>query len=183
MAKKTIEDLKEEFKIEPVKNRKVAGSKGKVKVSDWNLDSRNLMINLFFNILGEKYRTAKGKLPSIDAKALGKMDNPIAGDLITYRSNKKTLDSFKNVNSFINEASLYQEEIHRGVIIAADKATVVFNVLGFDNIERIFTVAKKSIPINIDKRARKAFKVPDWGRVSAKDIGEDSLKILNQLKE
>lgn len=182
MAKKTLEDLKEEFKEEPFKNKKVAGSKEKVKVTDWNLDSRNLMINLFFNVLGEKHRTAKDKLPSIDANALGKMDNSIAGDLITFRSNKKTLDSFKNVNSFI-KASLYREEVYRGIIVSVDKATVIFNVLGFDNIERIFTAAKRSVPINMDKRARKAFKVPDWGRISAKNIGEDSLKILSQLKE
>lgn len=183
MAKKTIEDLKEEFKTEPVKNKKVKGSKEKIQVIDWNLDSRHLMINLFFNIFKEKYRTVKGKLPSTDANALEKMDNPIAADLITYRSNKKTLDSFKNVSSYINEGTLYQEEKHSGVIISEDKATVIFNVLGFDNIERIFTAAKRSIPINIDKRARKAFKVPEWGRISSKKLDEEILNILSQLKE
>lgn len=183
MVKKTLEDLKEEFKTEPVKNKKVKGTKEKIKVIDWNLNSRNLMINLFFNIFGEKHRTAKGKLPTIDATALGKMNNTIAADLITYRSNKKTLDSFKNVSSYINPGSLYREEVYNGVIVNPDKATIIFNVLGFDNIERIFTAADRSIPINVDKRARKAFVVPNWGRLSAKDLGDKTLSILSQLKE
>lgn len=179
MAKKTLEDLKELFKEEPFKNKRVAGQKEKVRVIDWNLDSRNLMINLFFNVLKEKHHTAKDKLPKIDAMALSKMTHPIAGELIKFRSNKKTLDSFKNVSSYINSSENYINETD--VITPVDKATLLFNVLGYDNVERIFTVAAKSIPINTDKRARNAFIVPS-SKISAKELDDETLSILSQIK-
>lgn len=176
MATATLKELKEKFKKEPIKNKRVG--KQKVKVQDWNLNSRNLMVNLFFNVLKEKGLSIKGKLPSIDAEALSKMKHPLAVKLITFRSNTKTLDSFKNVNSYIHPPNLFLTEGPSCV-----KAVVIFNVLGYDNIERIFAAANKSIPINIDKRARKAFIVPYWCKIPIKGLSRKTLNILNQIKE
>lgn len=175
MAKKTLEDLEPLFIKEPIKNKKIAGVK--TKVIDWNLNSRNLMINLFFNVLKEKYRTVKGKLPSIDAEALSKMRSPIAAGLIKYRSNKKTLDSFKNIDHYIFPSTYYG-----GLDISCNKANIKYNVLSFDNVERIFTVAGQSIPINADKRARKAFIVPFWDTISEDLLDEGTRNILSQLE-
>lgn len=174
MAKKTLADLKELFIEEPKKNKKIDGIKQ--QVIDWNLNSRHLMINLFFNVFKEKHRIIKGKLPSIDAEALSKMKNSISGDLITYRSNKKTLDSFKNVDSYIHCADVFFDDDS-----VRKKATVKFNVLGFDNVERIFSVAGQSVPINTDKRARCAFIVPYWSTISENVLDEDTKNILNQV--
>lgn len=176
MAKKTLEDLEGLFEKEPIKNKKVVGTKTKIKVIDWNLNSRNLMINLFFNVLKEKFRAVKGKLPSIDAETLSKMNSPIAAGLIKYRSNKKTLDSFKNVDKY-----LYPSEIYKCGDISCNKANIKYNVLSFDNVERIFTVAGQSIPINADKRVRNAFIVPHWDIISEGLLDEGTKKILNQL--
>ena len=175
---KALEDLKEQFKKEPKKNKKIKGSKEKIEIIDWNLNSRNLMINLFFNVLKEKHRTAKDKLPSIDADALSKMKNSIAGELIAFRSNTKTLQSLKNVDSYI-----YAPEVYFDKNIPYDKANINYNILGYDNIERIFPVAGKSVPINADKRARLAFVVSHWDKVSENDLSKDVKNILNQVKE
>lgn len=176
MAKATLEDLKEKFKNEPIKNKKV--DKKKVQVVAWNLDSRNLMINLFFNVLKEKGRSIKGKLPSIKADSLAKMKHPIAAQLITFRSNTKTLDSFKNVSSYIHNPKYFLTEGP-----SCDKAVVIFNVLGYDNIERIFTAAGRSVPINTDKRARKAFVTPGWDNIKAHELNKKIMNILSQLEE
>jgi hypothetical protein len=150
----------------------------KQQVINWNLNSRNLMINFFFNVLKEKHRSIKGKLPSIDADALGKMKDPIASKLIIFRSNKKTLDSFFNVSKYVHDPKVYYD-----LDTPCKKANVKFNVLGYDNIERIFPVAKESVPINADKRSRLAFIIPYWRKISEGDLSEEVKSILNQVKE
>ena len=173
MAKKILAELEPLFSKEPVKNKKMDGVKK--QIPNWNLNSRNLMINLFFNVLKEKHSKTKDKLPSINADALSKMKNPIAGELITFRSNKKTLDSFKNVSSYI-----YDPDIYYDGGTPCKKANIKFNVLGYDNIERIFSVAGESIPINTDKRARKAFITPYWDKVSKEELNEEIVNLINQ---
>jgi hypothetical protein len=176
---KTLKDLEDQFKNEPKKNKKINGVKN--LVPDWNLNSRHLMIHLFFNILKENHHTAKDTLPSIDAEALEKMNTPIAGKLIEYRSNKKTLDSFKNTNTYIYDAKCFnkfdsEEEI-------GQKANIKYNIIGYDNIERIFPVAGESVPLNMDKRIREAFVVPFWNTILKSKLNKETLSLLEQIKE
>ena len=174
MASKTLADLKEEFKTEPTKRKKIEGSMQ--QVPKWNLDSRNLMINLFYNQLKEKARASKGKLPSIDADALSKMNNPIAQELIEYRSMSTSLKGFLNVSRNIHPSIKY------GFSDGGIRANIKFNVIGFDNIERIYPVAKESIPLSVDKRVRYSFVTPKDGMISEREIPAESLKILKTVE-
>lgn len=176
---KTLEDLKEMFVKEPTKKKKV-GSERK-EVVNWNLDSRNLMINLFFNVLGEKgKRTAKGKLPSIKAEVLENMKHPIAMEIVKFRSDTKTLQSFLNVSSYLTSSKFFLE---KGEKSSCEKGVIKFNVLGFDNIERIYPVAAESVPISVKKEVRKAFIVPKDNFIDEMDLNEEVKSILSQVEE
>ena len=175
MAKKTLADLRDAFKEEPLKNVKIDGVKK--KVPKWNMDSRNLMINLFFNILKEKHRTAAGKLPSINADALDKMKNPIAQEVIKFRSDTNLLNSFKNVGSYVHSNRKY------GYSDEWDRANIKYNMVGFDNVERIYPVAKESIPLSANKKVRKAFVIPRSHLIFEDYLKDDIRKILDNLKE
>lgn len=146
MAQEDLDALAVRFQKEPMK-------KGK---PDWSLNSRYLLCHLFFNVLKEQQprNVPKGKLPSVDAEALEKMKTPIAQKLVQYRSNDKTLKSIQNAQSFIYPGEAF------GHTDGLPRALLRFNVIGFDNVERIFSVAERSIPINVDKRARNAFVTP-----------------------
>lgn len=138
-----LESLKKEFEFEP------KSSKG---VQKWGLGSRKLIIHLFANILGEKFRMPKDdKLPSCDAKTMDKFKGSVAFELgariSAHRSAERSLSSFKNATKFIYPAA-------NGL---CHKALIGYRPLGFDNVERIFTKAEESIPLNLDKQARKAF--------------------------
>lgn len=143
MAQEDLDALAVRFAKEPMK-------KGK---PDWSLNSRYLLCHLFFNILKEATprNVPKGKLPSVDAEALEKMSTPIAAKLVQYRSNDKTLKSIQNAQTHVFPATAF------GKTDGQDRAILRFNIIGFDNVERIFSVADRSIPINVDKRARNAF--------------------------
>lgn len=146
MAQEDLDALAVRFQKEPMK-------KGK---PDWSLNSRYLLCHLFFNVLKEQQprNVPKGKLPSVDAEALEKMHTPIAPKLVQYRSNDKTLKSIQNAQSFVYAGAAF------GHTDGQARALLRFNVIGFDNVERIFSVAERSIPINVDKRARDAFVTP-----------------------
>lgn len=174
---KTLKDLENQFKIEPKKNKKVNGVKN--IVSDWDLNSRHLMLHLFYNVLKEKHHTAKDKLPSLDAEALEKMNTPLAEKLIKYRSNKKTLDSFKNTEKYIYNAKCFNE--HKSKEEVGYKAKIKYNIIGYDNIERIFPIAGESIPLNMDKRVREAFIVPR-GNILKSELSKETLTLLEQIK-
>lgn len=146
MAQEDLDALAVRFQKEPMK-------KGK---PDWSLNSRYLLSHLFFNVLKEQQprNVPKGKLPSVDAEALEKMHTPIAPKLVQYRSNDKTLKSIQNAQSFVYPGAAF------GHTDGQARALLRFNVISFDNVERIFSVAERSIPINVDRRARNAFVVP-----------------------
>jgi hypothetical protein len=128
----------------------------KKKVLDISLNGGHLLLHLFYNHFEETFpRNVKAdKLPSADAEALGKMNNPIASRIVTYRSNAKTLGSLRNATTHISPATTF------GVNEAQPRARLLFNVISFDNVERIFSQAEQSVPINMDKRGRRAFIVP-----------------------
>ena len=124
------------FKQEPfsgVKNPKVA----------WSLNSRKLMVYLFFTILGEEKESyGKDWNPSVDKHALAQMKSPIAPRLIRYRSDTWTLRSLKTASKFIKN----------GV------ATIIWNS-PTKGVERIFTTPEKSLPLNCSKVVRNFFVV------------------------
>lgn len=158
MAQEDLDALKVRFQQEPMK-------KGK---PDWSLNSRYLLCHLFFNILRESVPkgVAKGKLPSIDAEALEKMSTPIAPKLVQYRSNDKTLKSIQNAQAHVFPGADF------GHTDGQPRALLRFNVIGYDNVERIFSVAERSIPINVDKRARNAF-VTSEAQIATTDVLAD----------
>lgn len=168
MAQEDLDALKGKYPTEPIKRKRVAKSGGGfelVPTPDWTLNSRMLLVHLFFNVLGEKAprNVPKGKLPSIDAEALEAMNTPIAAKLSAYRSMDKTLKSIENATSFVYPAAAFGQPGHE------ERALLRFNPLGYDNVERVFSVAGRSIPINVDKRARNAFTVPTQ-TVSTADV-------------
>ena len=158
MAQEDLDALAVRFAKEPIK-------KGK---PDWSLNSRYLLCHLFFNVLKEQQprNVPKGKLPSVDAEALDKMNTPIAAKLVQYRSNDKTLKSIQNAQSFVYPGAAF------GHTDGQARALLRFNVISFDNVERIFSVAERSIPINVDKRARNAFVTPTE-QISSEKVAVD----------
>lgn len=158
--------------------RKRLPNRQTVTVLDWSLNSRYLMAHLFFNVLGESIPKGlpKGKLPSMDADALEKMRNPIAHSLIEFRSAEKTLKSLEGVQKFIFSSPVFR---HPGDL---SRALLRFNIIGYDNVERIFSVSENSIPINVDKRVRKAF-IPPLRSVLTQDIlsNPDNVALFNSI--
>jgi len=147
------------------------------EIKDWTPNSRYLMINLFYNILGETPpRTNKGKLPSIDEAALETMRNPIAKKLIALRKMKKTLDSFLLVRRLVHPDNHFAGDPSPFGV----KGVIKFAPYTFDGIERIFTKAGESIPINTDKQARNAFICPS-ATIEIDNIDPVNHSILEQL--
>lgn len=156
-AQPSLEDLKDgRFNKEPKK---------------WTLNSRFLMVHMFFNVIGEKApRTQKGKLPSIDADALEKMGSPLAQALVAYRSDAKTLGSLQSATAFIRP----QSDFNGGLVSpTGEKAIIRYSPLGYDNIERVFSVKDVSIPLNVDKRGRNAFITPPATKPTAEVLQAD----------
>lgn len=143
MAKSpTLEELNDgRFEMEPKK---------------WTPNSRHLFINMFFNLMGEKKPRAKkgGGLPSIDASTLENMSTPIAAQLIEFRQISKTLTSVKGALQYIFPEGHF---VPSHTSPTGQKALIAYNTMGFDSIERIYTVEKKSLPLNVDKKVRNAF--------------------------
>jgi hypothetical protein len=144
-------DLRDKFSTPPKMTKKGDGV---------SLNSRHLMIHYFFNVLGETVprNTPKDKLPSIDAAALGKMRNPFAPRLARWRSVKKAMESLVNAASFV----LPEDQFAKDNLTSptGERAVFQFQVVGFDNVERAFTLSERSIPLNIDKAGRAAFITP-----------------------
>ena len=177
---KNLKDLAEshKFDTEPVKTKKV-GSK-KVKVADWTLNSRHLLIHLFYNVLGNKpSKKDDTKLPSIDEENLVKMNSPLAQKLIKYRKTQRILDSLQNASQFVKNG----DEFPKDSIPSLYKAVMQFSPSTYDNVERIFTVAEGSIPINADKRVRNALTVPSETIDESQILSPSSLSILKQLEK
>ena len=176
-AIKNLKDLAEshKFDTEPVKTKKFGSSK--VKVADWTLNSRHLLIHLFYNVLGNKpSKKDDTKLPSIDEENLLRMNSPLAEKLIKYRKTQRILDSLLNASQFVKDGREFPESIP-----SEYKAVMQFSPSTYDNVERIFTVAEGSIPINADKRVRNALTVPQE-KVSESEISSESLSILRQIQ-
>ena len=172
----TLQDIADshKFDTEPIKMKKVGSAK--VKVADWTLNSRHLLMHLFYNVLGFKAKGRGDKLPSIDEEALMSTKHPLAEKLIRYRKLNRICDSLKNASQFVRPGT----EFDNSMIDAPNKAVMQFNPATYDNVERIFTVAEKSIPINADKRVRNTFIVPT-DTVSADELDADSLVILKSI--
>lgn len=122
----------------------------------WSVLSSQLLGHVFFNVHGEKVpkkNVSEQKLPSMDAKSTAKfkMDGSIvlAQAITDFRSKGRQLSSFEN--------ALEQTYEIKG---QDNFATAFINLKGMeqDNVERIFTRAGESIPLNMDKVARNAFK-------------------------
>ena len=149
-ATPTLTDLADgRYATEPLKRGK----------PNWTLNSRYIIIHLFYNVLGEKAprNLPKGKLPSVDAASLEKMSVPIALRLIKQRSAVKALQSIANALTFVKPQQLFAPGLASPT---EQKAVVRFNTVGYDNIERVFSMAKRSIPLNLDKAGRRAFVTP-----------------------
>lgn len=135
----------------------------------WTLNSRYVMIALFYGVLKEKYQKKKDALPSIDAAALDKMNNPIAEELKEIRSMNRTLASLNNVSNYLHWGHCF--DIFEG---NPDEVCGQFAfTVTYDNVERIFSDKERSIPLNVDKDlGRKSFIAPegyewigfDWDR-------------------
>lgn len=140
--------LADKFAVEPKMKRN--GEYG------WSILSSQLLGHLFFNVFGEKVpkkNVSEQKLPSMDSKATAKFkmeDSIVLAQAITeYRSNSRQLSSFEN--------ALEQTYEIKG---QDNYATAFINLKAVeqDNVERIFTRAGESIPLNMDKVARNAFR-------------------------
>ena len=165
----TLMDLADgRFDTEPRKNTRGGGSK-----PNWTLNSRYLLLHLFYNVLEQKRgRTKKGALPKLGANELGRMTHPLAANIVEYRSRAKTLGSLKNAQTYQRPARSFTEPTG-----TPTRAVIKYNTVGYDNVERIFTQAGESIPLNLDKRGRRAFVVPPT-KVPATEIPRDSLDLL-----
>ena len=141
-----IQAALEKYKTEPMK-------KGR---PDWTLNSRNLIIACLFGPMKQKLpRGAKDKMPSIAAPVLEKMDTPLAGLIIKYRSKAHSLTSIRNA---LEQVRTEKDFDPGSETPDAARARVIFNVVNFGNVERIFTRAEDSIPISADKRVRYAMR-------------------------
>ncbi len=171
---KTLYDLRDgRFDFEPLKRKRIANfdfdtskkvSKDNPKmwykvVPDWTLNSRHLLKHIFYNIMGEK-TTIKSKLPSIDAQTMRKYKSieaiTLGKAIAKYRSVSKTLASLKLCLSFVRPATQFDSQADKN----ENRGIIQYNSIGYGCIERLFTRPKESIPINADKRVRKAFIVP-----------------------
>lgn len=132
----------------------------KPKPKSFSLNSRYLMIHYLFNVLGEAVprNLRKGMLPKIDAASLEKMKNPFAPRLLAWRSKTKAVQSLQGALGFVKSSDTFAPSPFR----TAGQTKGVFRFLGtgYDNVERIFTMPKRSIPLNLDKSGRAAFVVP-----------------------
>lgn len=177
MAKaQSLEDLNDgRFDKEPIKNkrqpnlsfdssRKATKDNPKfitAPVVEWTPNSRHLMIHLFYNVIGEKAKKRKDKLPSLDESTMTKfktnMGIELGKKIIKFRKDSKVLASLKNAMTHVYDDSCFSGDSSP----KGKKAVVTFNPLGYDNVERIFTRAGESIPINTSKLVRKAFVTPE----------------------
>lgn len=149
MAEMTaLEQIASKFVTEP-KNRKGEPT--------WKITGRHILLHLFINVLGEKVKIPRGKdLPSLDADAMEKFKGPVArtlGKMISdYRSEERTISSTKGALEFIAPHDDFSQA--QGPY---ERAEFCYRTMGFDAVERVFAKAAGSIPLNIDKGARKAF--------------------------
>lgn len=172
-AEPTLEELNDgRYAKEPTKRKRAAGGGFEI-VPDWSFGSRHLLAHIIFNVLGYKVpkNTPKGKLPSLDKTAMDKLGVPIGMRISDLRSFKRSVDSFKNAISFC------QSFRKNGPI----RAPFLFNSLGYDNIERIFSESERSIPLNLDKAARKAFVTPVADPVDLDTLPLATQKLLQAI--
>lgn len=171
-ASPTLADLADgRFAREPMKRRRQPDGSLRPE-PDWSLASRYLMTHLFFNVLREDIprNQKKGTLPSLDAEALERMRSPLAAALVTLRQEQRTLASYRNADDFVS--------VH--LPDTPPRAHFAFNVLGFDGVERIFTRPGESLPLNLDKGARRAFITP-LDTVARSDLDADTLALLDTV--
>lgn len=119
---------------------------------NWTLNSRNLIAACIYGKMGQTVpRGSKDKIPSIAAPILEKMDIPFARVLKEFRSKSHTVTSISSSIEHIRDASAFGP-YHPG----ERRVRIIYTVLGFGNVERVFTPPKDSLPISADKRVRYA---------------------------
>lgn len=128
----------------------------------WTLNSRNLIAACLYGPMGAPIpRGFKDKLPSTAAGYLEKMAHPFAGILMEYRSKSNTASSLTSALQHVFPASDFIHPLPQDY--PEHRARIVYNVVNFNDVERIFTKKGGSIPISADKRVRYALKVNTWG--------------------
>lgn len=187
-----IQDLNDgRFSSEPIRRRRIENpdfdpskkstpSNPKflfVMTRAWSVSSRYLLIHLLTNVLGQKLKGTKGKLPSIDEEALSKCTHPIAKLIVEYRSKLKTAQSISSALKYVfpNE-SFIGEPSHTGF-----KVQMEWQAQGYDCVERIFATSD-SLPLNTDKRVRNCLVCPP-PTLEEKDIPAQSLLLLKQIEK
>lgn len=179
MSNQNIKDLKSKFILEPIKRKRIKDlTTGKyyfIKVKDYTLYSRTLLINLFFNILQlPTPYTYQDKLPSLTEENLLKLNHPLAIDLVAFRKSDHILNSLHNASKYIKSSAEFE-----GINTKNSKGYIKWSLENDNNIERIFT--EEGIPLNVDKRLRSALITPE-STIPVSDLDEDTLSLLNQAK-
>jgi len=188
----TLEDLNDgRFNTEPMKNKRhnnpdfdssKKSSKDNPKfltvpTVNWTVQSRYLLIHLFYNVLAEKARSRGDKLPSIDESTINTFKSPealkIGQMLVNYRKDAKILTSLQNAMTHVRDDSQFIGDPSP----TGKKAIVTFQPHGYDNVERIFTRSGESIPINADKRVRYAF-VTTEPTLAAEEVSKENLQYI-----
>lgn len=141
----------------------------------WTLNSRNLIAACLFGKMGMAVprNAAKDKLPSIAAPQLEKCSHPFAGVLKEWKSKAHTVSSIKSATGHIRDAEAFGQTGGR-------RARIVYNVINFGNVERVFTKAEESVPISADKRVRYALAPSDGTTVDTAQLRPSILAMLPQ---
>ncbi len=186
MAKVSVlETLKTKFKTMPTK--RVRNAQGVMQtIPNISITSTHLLAHLFFNILKEKPgRVGKSGIPSLDAQTLSDFQSPLAAKIVEFRSLERTLSSFKNAQAYVKPYKAFKILHPEGspeIDLESPRGLVFFNPIAYDNVERIFSVAEQSIPLNVDKQARNAFEVPA-AQVGIEEISDPLTFTLLSLAE
>lgn len=150
---KLIEEQLIKYAREPIKK--------KTGQPDWSLNSRNLIAAVIFGRMGAPIpRGSKDKIPSIAAPVLDKISHPFAGVLKEFRSKSTTVGSIKGSFEHTRPASAF------GMGEGQERVRIIYTILGYGNVERVFTQAKESLPISSDKRIRYALGPKNVGQLA-----------------
>lgn len=139
---------------------------------NWSLGSPNLLSYFIFYVLKAEPRRGtkqlKNGIYSTNEESIHGLGSSFCENLIEFRSKSRSLSSVKNVGSHL----IKQPD-------GSFKGSIFWSPMGYEGVERVFAQAEKSIPINVDKRARKAFTVSKE-TVCLGDLSPATLEILYQ---
>lgn len=149
-AKPTLESLAAKYATRPKET----------EIKKMTPNSRYVLIHYLFNVLKLPVprNLKKGELPSTDAANMERQSHPFAARLTQWRSMGRALQSIQGALGFCKPQEVFAGDLASPT---GQKAVFWFNIVGHDNIERCFTLAKRSIPINLHKPGRKAFITPE----------------------